>query len=63
MCSKFDEFRDVKMISIVSCTIDLKIRQYLFTYFFAKERRYCSVIRDKCFFLMKHGVDGLLSFI
>jgi hypothetical protein len=28
MCSKFDEFRDVKMISIVLCTIDLEIRQY-----------------------------------
>jgi hypothetical protein len=56
------KFREVKMISIVSCTIDLNIRGYFSIYFFAKERRDCSITQNKCSFLIRHEIDGLTIF-
>jgi hypothetical protein len=50
------------MISIVSCTINLEIRRYIFNYFFAKEHRDCSVTQNKCSFLMRHVIFYLSIF-
>lgn len=56
------KFREVKMISIVSCTIDVNILGYFSIYFSAKERRDCSITQNKCSFLMRHEIDGLTIF-